>query len=86
MSNGSSAGSVWGLVFFAGILLFLGIAFPFPVEWRWALSLIGITILFLLLAGTIWSQSWIVGLVCLGIAFVAGGFAVSFLSKAMLIQ
>jgi len=82
-SSGRNDGTIMGLVFLGMILLLIGIIIPFSADWRWALSLIGIATLLLLVSGATWRGSWIVGLICLLLALVAGGFALSFLSKAI---
>lgn len=84
MANGGSGnGGIVGVGVIAVIILLVGALFPLPPDWKWALVLTGIGIIFALIAGATFSSSAIVGLVFGVAALICFGFALNAFSNAI---
>jgi hypothetical protein len=79
----SSGGGYAGAGVIAILLIILGAWLPLSSDWKWALVLTGICIIFALVAGATFSSSWVVGVAFGVAAVVVFGFALNAFSNAI---
>lgn len=81
MGNETS-GIILALGLIALLLILAAIFLPIPVDWKLFCGFAGLAIILFMIAGAIFSSSWIVGLIVVLLALAAGGVAVNFFLKA----
>jgi len=81
-NSGGNFGGIIAIGLIGAVFILTAILFPLSNDWKWFLVLIGVCIVLLLVAGSLWNTAFIFSCIIFALALIVGVVAFYFFQKA----